>query len=177
MGNFVRTSNHSVIKTSHAEEVVTDAGSGRKPGSVAKRHKVVVEDSSSLMPVEWMLAVLRDPEAEQSRRDQMAALAAPYRHPRLNAVATSHVNGGNGDGDVGIGIVNIFAVPRGARVSQDGSAISIDGTPVELSTITPFEGSPPLELTDQREQTSCGSIRRRSASRSALRLSRLTPVT
>ena len=35
------------------------------------------------MPVEWMLAVLRDPEADQSRRDRMAEIAAPYLHPQL----------------------------------------------------------------------------------------------
>jgi len=50
-----------------------------------KRHVVIVEDPSALMPIDWMLAVLRDPQAEQNRRDQMAALAAPYVHARLSA--------------------------------------------------------------------------------------------
>ena len=52
-----------------------------------------MEDPTALMPVEWMLAVLRDPEAEQSRRDEMAKQAAPYLHPRLNAVAVTSTNG------------------------------------------------------------------------------------
>ena len=57
--------------------------SGRPKGSGKNRHKVVVEDPTELMPVEWMLAVLRDPEADQSRRDRMAEIAAPYLHPQL----------------------------------------------------------------------------------------------
>ena len=54
---------------------------------------MIVEDPTALMPVEWMLAVLRDPEAEQSRRDEMAKQAAPYLHPRLNAVGITSTNG------------------------------------------------------------------------------------
>jgi hypothetical protein len=69
------------------------AGAGRPRGSLQKRHKVIVEDPTELMPVEWMLAVLRDPEAEQSRRDRMAEVAAPYLHPRLNAVGITSTNG------------------------------------------------------------------------------------
>jgi hypothetical protein len=39
--------------------------------------------AENLTPLEWMLRVLRDPETEPHRRDQMAAMAAPYIHPRL----------------------------------------------------------------------------------------------
>jgi hypothetical protein len=125
------------------------AGAGRPRGSLQKRHKVIVEDPTALMPVEWMLAVLRDPEAEQSRRDEMAKQAAPYLHPRLNAIAVSSPNGnghrgGNG-GDVNI---QIFAVPRGAKVTQDGTVTSIDGEVLtELLSVEPYAGTP--ALTDQ----------------------------
>ena len=61
----------------------------RPAGSVNKRHKVVVADTSALMPIEWMLAVLRDPEAEQSRRDQMAIQSAPYLRARLTATSVT----------------------------------------------------------------------------------------
>ena len=83
------------------------AGAGRPRGSLQKRHKVIVgeENPTALMPVEWMLAVLTDPEAEQSRRDHMAEVAAPYLHPRLNAVGITSTNGNSG-GD--INIVQIF---------------------------------------------------------------------
>ena len=114
-------------------------GAGRPRGSLQKRHKVVVADPTALMPVEWMLAVLRDPEAEQSRRDEMAKQAAPYLHPRLNAVGITSTNGNSG-GD--INIVQIFAVPRGARVDLKTGTATIDGAAAELSPITPYAATP-----------------------------------
>ena len=110
---------------------------------------MIVEDPTALMPVEWMLAVLRDPEAEQSRRDEMAKQAAPYLHPRLNAVGITSTNGNSG-GD--INIVQIFAVPRGARVDLKTGTVTIDGGAVELSSVEPYEATPALlELSDQTE--------------------------
>ena len=48
--------------------------------------------------------------------------------------------------------VQILAVPRGARVEHDGTAITIHGQAVELKPVEPFTGTPPLDLlTDQRE--------------------------
>ena len=41
-------------------------------------------DLKGLMPLDYMLAVMRDPTATQTRRDRMAALAAPYCHPKLS---------------------------------------------------------------------------------------------
>jgi len=34
-------------------------------------------------PLEYMLAIMRDPGADQTRRDRMAMAAAPYCHPRM----------------------------------------------------------------------------------------------
>jgi len=39
--------------------------------------------NAGLTPLEYMLAVMRDPGAEQVRRDRMAMAAAPYCHPRM----------------------------------------------------------------------------------------------
>src|SRR4051812_21838248 len=118
-------------------------GAGRKPGSLQKRHRVVVEDPSALMPIDWMLAVLRDPEAEQSRRDQMAIQAAPYLHPRLAAAAigvTSTNGGGCGSGGGDTNIVQIISIPRGALFdAKTGMITMLDGSPVtELPTVTPY---------------------------------------
>jgi hypothetical protein len=38
---------------------------------------------SGMLPLDYMLAVIRDPNATQLRRDKMAIAAAPYCHPRL----------------------------------------------------------------------------------------------
>ena len=38
------------------------------------------------MPLDFMLAVMRDPNADHKRRDAMAMAAAPYLHPRLTAI-------------------------------------------------------------------------------------------
>jgi hypothetical protein len=125
-------------------------GSGRPQGALNKRHRVIVDDPTALLPIEWMLAVLRDPECEQSRRDQMAIQAAPYLHAKLNAIAVSSPNGNGHSGGGDVNIVQIFAVPRGARIEKDGTAITIDGAAVELKPLEPFTGTP--ALTDQRDQ-------------------------
>ena len=128
-------------------------GAGRPYGSLQKRHKVIVDDPSALMPVEWMLAVLRDPEAEQSRRDQMAVQAAPYLHAKLNAIAVSSTNGNGGNGGGDVNIVQIIAVPRGGRLDPKSGTITIDGELVtEPPNVEPYQPTPPLELTDQTEQ-------------------------
>jgi hypothetical protein len=40
-------------------------------------------DPNGMLPLDYMLAVIRDPTATQLRRDKMAIAAAPYCHPRL----------------------------------------------------------------------------------------------
>jgi hypothetical protein len=42
--------------------------------------------ASGLAPLDWMLRVLRDESEAPARRDDMAKAAAPYVHPKLNAV-------------------------------------------------------------------------------------------
>jgi len=39
---------------------------------------------AGLTPLEYMLAVMRDPGADEVRRDRMAMAAAPYRHGRMS---------------------------------------------------------------------------------------------
>jgi hypothetical protein len=36
-----------------------------------------------IMPLDYMISVIRDPTATKHRRDKMAIAAAPYCHPRL----------------------------------------------------------------------------------------------
>jgi hypothetical protein len=39
--------------------------------------------ATGITPLEYMLAIMRDPTAETARRDEMAKAAAPYVHPRM----------------------------------------------------------------------------------------------
>ena len=123
-------------------------GAGRPYGSVNKRHKVEVDDPTALMPVEWMLAVLRDPEAEQSRRDRMAEVAAPYLHSRLATVGISGTGIAPG-GDTYIS--QIFAVPRGGTVDVREGTITVDGAAISPAPVNPYEGTP--AITNQLQST------------------------
>jgi len=40
----------------------------------------------ALTPLDYILAVMRDPKAEPERRDKMALAAVPFFHPKLNAI-------------------------------------------------------------------------------------------
>jgi len=55
-------------------------GAGRKPKSSQPLKAYVGPEG---LPLEYMLAVMRDPEADPRRRDRMAEGAAPYLHRRL----------------------------------------------------------------------------------------------
>jgi hypothetical protein len=60
-------------------------GAGRKCGSVSKLDKKVRQEAaaSGMMPLDFMLRVMRDKTAADARRDEMARAAAPYLHARL----------------------------------------------------------------------------------------------
>ena len=66
---------------------------GRKTGGRQKgaRNRATEEAraaaaASGIVPLDYMLAVMRDPAADHKRRDAMAMAAAPYLHPRLSAI-------------------------------------------------------------------------------------------
>ena len=66
-------------------------GAGR-PASEAKKAMIAASREAAavgMSPLEYMLNIMRDPEATISRRDGMAIAAAGYVHPRLNAVKHS----------------------------------------------------------------------------------------
>lgn len=65
-------------------------GSGRPPGAHNKRSREIAEKSArrGITPLEYMLKVMRSrsKNVTDERRDDMAKAAAPYMHPRLNAI-------------------------------------------------------------------------------------------
>src|SRR5262245_58235614 len=64
------------------------AGAGRKPGMPNRRTAQWQAEiaAAGVTPLAYMLAVIRDENAPEARRDEMAKAAAPYVHPRLAAV-------------------------------------------------------------------------------------------
>jgi len=62
-------------------------GAGRPKGSknakTAELARRLTEDG--ITPLEYMLDVLRNPDSEQGRRDDMSKAAAPYMHPKLSS--------------------------------------------------------------------------------------------
>jgi|SRR5271165_6350445 len=67
-------------------------GSGRKPGSLNKatqKQREAVE-ASGLTPLDYMLSVMRDEQANTAARLDAAKAAAPYVHPKLAAIDNTH---------------------------------------------------------------------------------------
>ena len=67
-------------------------GAGRPKSGAASLIKIEVDPLSAALtgditPLAYMLAVMRDPAASTSRRDKMAALAAPFCHVRASDAA------------------------------------------------------------------------------------------
>jgi hypothetical protein len=55
---------------------------GRKAGSKNKRTVAIEKGAKGKLPLDYMLGVMRNPNAEPMRRDEMARAAAPYLHAR-----------------------------------------------------------------------------------------------
>src|SRR5271167_2806242 len=66
---------------------------GRKTGGRKKgiRNRATAEaraaaEATSILPLDYMLSIMRDANADNKRRDAMAMAAAPFLHPRLNSI-------------------------------------------------------------------------------------------
>ena len=66
---------------------------GRKIGGRQKgtRNRATAElvrrlASSGVLPLDYMLTIMRDPAADHRRRGTMAMAAAPYLQPKVNAI-------------------------------------------------------------------------------------------
>ncbi len=64
---------------------------GRPKGSRNKRTRALIEaaQAGGQLPLDYMLAVMRDPKAPAKRRDEMAKAAAPYLHSKLASIEHS----------------------------------------------------------------------------------------
>jgi hypothetical protein len=65
-------------------------GAGRPKGALGKRSRELLAQAEAEgfeMPVARLLRRMNDPTLEEDRRDEIAALVAPYTAPRLSAVS------------------------------------------------------------------------------------------
>lgn len=67
---------------------------GRRKGSRNKLTRAMEIAASGLLPLDYMLGVMRDEEADVSRRDDMAKASASYVHPKLATI--EHMGEGGG---------------------------------------------------------------------------------
>jgi hypothetical protein len=54
----------------------------------ATKYREQIQTAQGILPLDYMLKVLRDPNEDKARRDEMAKAAAPYVHPRLASTTT-----------------------------------------------------------------------------------------
>jgi hypothetical protein len=70
-------------------------GAGRPFGSTNHRSRALVVEAvrnGDLMPLDYLLATMRDNTASHRERLQAAAIAAPFCHPRLTAQVTAYID-------------------------------------------------------------------------------------
>jgi hypothetical protein len=106
---------------------------GRKTGGRQKgtRNRATEEaraaaEATGILPLDYMLSVMRDPRADVKRRDGMAAAAAPYLHPKLSSVDAKLSNASEKPGDVDrIEVTFVHAQPQGIDEDADGKLASM----------------------------------------------------
>ena len=122
---------------------------GRPLGSVAAKHQITAKQIgfSDYYPLEYMLALMRDEDAEPQRRDAMAIQAAPFCHAKLNAITTASSKSASNNAE--LNIVQIFSVPRGAALDLKAGTVSIEGNDsLDLKPVEPYEPTPALRTTE-----------------------------
>ena len=97
---------------------------GRKTGGRQKgaRNRATAEaraaaEATGILPLDYMLSVMRDTNADPKRRDAMAMAAAPYLHPKMSAVEPKPEQPAGAE-DHGIRVVFVRPRPR----DEDGDS-------------------------------------------------------
>jgi hypothetical protein len=59
----------------------------KKIGRPSKQEFIDEAELHNMLPLDYMLSVIRDPTASKTRRDRMAIAAAPYVHGKVADIA------------------------------------------------------------------------------------------
>jgi hypothetical protein len=80
-----------VAKTSKRGSQPGERRGGRQPGTPNKKtaETIAKAEAGGIMPLEYMLQILRDTTQEPSARFGAAVQAAPYLHPKLSSIEQS----------------------------------------------------------------------------------------
>ena len=72
-------------------------GAGRKPGAANKMTQAAREAAAKggMMPLDYLLSIMRDEANDLDTRKDAAKAAAPYCHARLASIAHSGPDGGS----------------------------------------------------------------------------------
>ena len=103
---------------------------GRKTGGRQKgtRNRATEEaraaaQATGILPLNYMLTVMRNPNADEKRRDGMAMAAAPYLHPKLSSVDAKLSSASEKPGDVDrIQVTFVHPQPKGIDEDDEGKA-------------------------------------------------------
>jgi hypothetical protein len=97
---------------------------GRKTGGRRKgtRNRATAEaraaaEATGIMPLTYMLDVMRDAKANLKRRDAMAVAAAPYLHAKLSSIDAKLSGGSEKSKTTCIEVM--FVEPRGGHADED----------------------------------------------------------
>jgi hypothetical protein len=101
---------------------------GRKTGGRQKgaRNRATAEaraaaEATGILPLDYMLAVMRDAKTDQRRRDAMAIAAAPYLHSKLSTI-DAKLNGAAQTSKQVRSLQITFVRPRNANDGDEGEA-------------------------------------------------------
>jgi hypothetical protein len=114
------------------------AGAGRPRGSPNKGSQIADDETASgqQMPLQFMLEIMRNPNEPAERRERMAALAAPFCHAKLNAVAVQNDAPSRSAPLVQIEFVAPagYAVDPAGRLLKQGATIDAEVLRIEKRT-------------------------------------------
>ena len=137
------------------------AGAGRPTGAKnvqqTARQEAAAKAAEGIMPLDYMLSVMRDETAESDRRERMAIAAAPYLHPKL---LPKPPEDGNGNQSVvwtlGLSITGRYGLTDRALNSINSMLASSDGRSL-LPIVEQGKQSPALPTSSSKPASSQGS--------------------
>ena len=63
-------------------EKISDCYTEKKPKNISGTSSIPADELANMTPLDYMLSVMRDPTADNDRRDKMSYYAAPYMHSK-----------------------------------------------------------------------------------------------